>query len=125
MTRCQHCNKLTHCEHLVVYYAPNEHGKVSELTDSVNWLFLFQYPGNDPYLHHNEYGRLKCGDIYIHFRVQPPEKTKSKAPKKIKYKPSKEEYTQESARDDAADYGPEGKPKKLAVIKLGPKKKLN
>ncbi len=40
-----------------------------------------------------------------------------------KYKPSKKEYAQESARDDAADYGPEGKPKKMAVIKLGPKKK--
>jgi hypothetical protein len=37
------------------------------------------------------------------------------------YKPSKKEYAQESARDDLADYG--GPKPKMAVVKLGPKKK--
>lgn len=65
MTRCQHCDKLTHTEHMYVEFYENDMDKVYELRRLIDWddKFIYQHMG----IHPNEYGRLKCGDIYIHF----------------------------------------------------------
>lgn len=68
MSRCQHCNKLTHSEDLVVYYSKEDHDKISELSSLKDWMPLYMYSRNDDYPP-LEYGKLKCGDIWIHFRV--------------------------------------------------------
>ena len=68
MTRCQHCNKLTHSEDLDVYYAIEDQEKIHELIDLSNWTCKYMYNKNDKRMNNpNEYGKLKCGDIYIHF----------------------------------------------------------
>jgi hypothetical protein len=68
MTRCQHCNKLAHSEHLVVEYDPGDHEKVFELSYLKDWkpVYLYTNPDVSP----QEYGKLKCGDIWIHFRIK-------------------------------------------------------
>jgi hypothetical protein len=63
MARCQHCNKLTHSEHLDVYFEIDDYQKVQELFALQNWLSAWQYHSDRA----NEIGRLKCGDIVIHF----------------------------------------------------------
>lgn len=68
MSRCQHCKKLTHSEHLYVTYKSEDFEKVHELISLVDWIPKYMYEKNElekssPY----EYGKLKCGDIYIHF----------------------------------------------------------
>jgi hypothetical protein len=70
MSRCQHCNKLTHSEHLIVYYDPIDHEKVHELSSLQNWTSSYMYMHGDPYFCPNEFGKLKCGDIYVHFRFK-------------------------------------------------------
>jgi len=69
MTRCQHCKKLTHSEDLYVEYNVEDQGKIMELSSLIGWTPFYQYAGisNSPT---PEYGRLKCGDIYIHFLVK-------------------------------------------------------
>lgn len=70
MARCQHCNKLTHSEHVIVYYDIRDYEKISELTLLTNWTSAYMYPKDDSYHHSTEFGRLKCGDIYVHFRAK-------------------------------------------------------
>lgn len=65
MARCQHCNKLTHSEHLDVEFELEDIQKVGELSVLQNWFSAWQYQ-NDP-CRAREYGKLKCGDIWIHF----------------------------------------------------------
>ena len=65
MSRCQHCNKLTHSEDLVVEYKIEDHGKVHELMSLKDWVPAYLYRNKDG--HHSEFGKLKCGDIWIHF----------------------------------------------------------
>jgi hypothetical protein len=68
MSRCQHCNKLTHSEDLIVEYAPTDHDKVFELSTLLAWKSKWQYlDENAP---PNEFGKLRCGDIWIHFRIK-------------------------------------------------------
>lgn len=69
MSRCQHCNKLTHSEDLYVEYDITDQDKIFELTSLNEWVPKYQYrdPHNFPI---REYGKLKCGDIYIHFIVK-------------------------------------------------------
>ncbi len=68
MSRCQHCKKLTHSEDLNVYYHPKDQEKVYELTSMRDWTSKFAYAQYDDRLNDpNEYGKLKVGDIYIHF----------------------------------------------------------
>lgn len=65
MTRCQHCNKLTHSHHLNVYVNSNDMDKVVELQSLIDWTTAYMYANKstDP----REYGTLKCGDIILHF----------------------------------------------------------
>ena len=68
MTRCQHCKKLTHSEHLYVTYKIDDFDKVHELMSLIGFTPKYMY--HDEELKNsspNEYGKLKCGDIYIHF----------------------------------------------------------
>lgn len=70
MTRCQRCKKLTHPEDLYVSYKMEDFEKVHELICLENWTPKYMY--NSLQLEacsKNEYGKLKCGDIYIHFLV--------------------------------------------------------
>jgi hypothetical protein len=69
MTKCQHCKKLTHSEHLNVYYHPKDQEKIHELTQMENWTpkYMYQNPSDNPL----EYGKLKVGDIVIHFISDP------------------------------------------------------
>ncbi len=71
MTRCQHCDKLTHSEDLEVYFDIKDIDKVFELQSLEKWtpVYMYTYKPTQP----NEYGKLKCGDIYIHFisRLKP------------------------------------------------------
>lgn len=66
MARCQHCNKLTHSEHLYVEYDIADMDKIKELTSLVGWTPGYQYY-DDAMVGAAEYGKLLCGDIYIHF----------------------------------------------------------
>ncbi len=68
MSRCQHCKKLTHSEDLYVKYKVEDFEKVYELVGISGWTHKFMY--DDKELRNScaeEYGKLKCGDIYIHF----------------------------------------------------------
>lgn len=66
MSRCPHCNKLTHSENLCVYFIAEDHDKVAALTELENWTPRYMYI-NVENSRPTEYGKLKCGDIYIHF----------------------------------------------------------
>jgi len=57
---------LTHSEDLFVEYNIEDQDKVFELTSLIGWTPRYQYYENAQVLH-DEYGKLKCGDIYIHF----------------------------------------------------------
>ena len=72
MGRCQHCNKLTHSEDLIVEYLPEDQEKVDELRNSENWVSTYNYTNPSAYPP-NEYGKLKVGDIWIHFRYKKSE----------------------------------------------------
>lgn len=65
MSRCQHCNKLTHSENMNVRYKSFDMDKIIELQSLENWTPAYQYL-SDPL----EIGKLKCGDITIHFIVE-------------------------------------------------------
>lgn len=68
MSRCQHCKKLTHSEDLYVTYKKEDFEKVMELRHLENWTAKFMYsPHEKSSCPAGEYGKLKCGDIYIHF----------------------------------------------------------
>lgn len=69
MARCQHCKKLTHSEHLYVEYDVSQQNQVDELSESLGWKPSSEYILSSQ-VKPNEYGRLKCGDIYIHFIVK-------------------------------------------------------
>ena len=63
MSKCQHCNKLTHSEHLNVFFDLKDYDKIEELMTLAEWHSDYHYKSNNP----EEIGKLKCGDIYIHF----------------------------------------------------------
>lgn len=65
MGRCQHCQKLTHSEHVNVYFHKEELQKIQELQYLDTWATPYQYACTEPH----EIGKLKCGDIIIHFLV--------------------------------------------------------
>ncbi len=69
MSRCQHCQKLTHSEDLVVEYEAKDHGKIIELTALIGWVPKYMYDNAQDFPG-NIYGKLKCGDIFIHFRMK-------------------------------------------------------
>lgn len=66
MTRCQHCKKLTHSEHMNVYFPLEDLEKIRELSTSLYWVpkWQYEYPNlTSP----NELGLLIVGDIKLHF----------------------------------------------------------
>jgi hypothetical protein len=65
MTRCQHCNKLTHSEHVNVYFKTCDFDTISEITSLTAWTAVYIYA--DQKTPPEEYGKLKCGDIILHF----------------------------------------------------------
>jgi hypothetical protein len=66
MSRCQHCNKLTHSEDLFVYVDVKDHDKIDELVRDIDWVPAYLYPNHEiPY----EFGYLKKCDIKIRFLV--------------------------------------------------------
>ena len=65
MSRCQHCNKLTHSEDLNVYFDIKDHDKIEELMDLENWQSAWKYSFGE--INPLEIGKLKCGDVIIHF----------------------------------------------------------
>ncbi len=68
MTRCQHCKKLTHSADLYVSYKTDDFEKVHELIGLSNWTPKYMYEKNEiEKSSPSEYGKLKCGDIYVHF----------------------------------------------------------
>ena len=68
MSRCQHCNKLTHSEHLDVYFDAIDFDKIAEFHELQNWTPKFMYSSNDERMNNPcEYGKLKIGDIIVHF----------------------------------------------------------
>ena len=66
MTRCQHCKKLTHSEDFYVHYDLKDQDKIVELTNMPEWIPKYMY-STISYENPHEYGKLKIGDIYIHF----------------------------------------------------------
>ena len=71
MTRCQHCKKLTHSEDLFVEFDIADMDKIHELVALIDWQPFFMY-ANDHHGGSAEYGKLKCGDIWIHFVCKRP-----------------------------------------------------
>lgn len=69
MSRCQHCNKLTHSEDLFLEYNASDHAKVVELTRLDSWIPAYMYANESNFKLH-EFGKLKCGDIWIHFSAK-------------------------------------------------------
>ncbi len=68
MSRCQYCKKLCHSEDLDVYYDIEDSEKISELQSMEFWTPKYMYLNNDERRNNrNEYGKLKVGDIIIHF----------------------------------------------------------
>jgi hypothetical protein len=68
MGRCQYCKKLTHSEHLYVRYKIEDFEKVHELMSLSDWTPKYMYSAYElENSSSREYGKLKCGDIYIHF----------------------------------------------------------
>ncbi len=68
MSRCQHCNKLTHSEDLNVFFNIEDFEKVNELYSLRAWTSRYLYANDGP---PEEIGKLKCGDIWIHFLCIP------------------------------------------------------
>ncbi len=64
MSRCQHCNKLTHSQHIKVYFEIEEFEKITELYELKEWIPAYMYDSS-----RDEIGKLKCGDMWIHFCV--------------------------------------------------------
>ncbi len=68
MSRCQHCHKLTHSEDLYVTFSAEDIGKVYELRSLQLWTPKYMYDKSDlQNSSKEECGKLKCGDIWIHF----------------------------------------------------------
>ena len=73
MSRCQHCNKLTHSEDLYVRVKNEDLIKVMELQNLLDWIPVWNYGSKPAAISPSEYGKLRCGDIYIHFIIDPKE----------------------------------------------------
>ena len=69
MSRCQHCNKLTHSEDLFVYVDVKDIDKVDELMRDIDWVPAYLYNSNIP----EEFGYLKKCDIKIRFLLMKSE----------------------------------------------------
>lgn len=68
MSRCKHCQKLTHSEDLYVEYDIEDHDKVHELLSQEFWFSKYMYDLSElRKASINEFGKLKVGDIWIHF----------------------------------------------------------
>jgi hypothetical protein len=65
MGRCQYCDKLTHSEDVNVYFKQDGFDKIFELSRLKEWLPRYAYSNHET--PSNEYGKLKCGDIILHF----------------------------------------------------------
>jgi hypothetical protein len=61
MSRCQNCKEVTHFEHLNVYVSTEDYETVLELEDNPNWTPVYNFANL------YEFGKLKVGDIVIHF----------------------------------------------------------
>jgi hypothetical protein len=71
VSRCQHCGKLTHSQHVYVSYKKEDADKIYELSQLEKWTPQWQYTSDELYESSpNEYGKLKCGDIYVHFVME-------------------------------------------------------
>ena len=65
MARCQYCKKLTHSEKLKVYFELKDMDKVQELFELSDFTPAYMYDHISP----EEMGKLKCGDILLHFQA--------------------------------------------------------
>ena len=72
MAKCQHCNKLTHSEDVDVYFDIKDYEKIKELYELKNWLCAWQY--SQGVINPSEIGKLRCGDIVLHFIALKEEK---------------------------------------------------
>lgn len=71
MSRCPHCKKLTHSEHLDVYYDIKDQDKIKEFVKLEEWTPKYIYGPSDQGINNPyEYGKLKISDIVIHFIVK-------------------------------------------------------
>ncbi len=71
MSRCQHCDKLTHNQHMNVYINIEDMEKLEELQSLASWNPAFSYNPK----HNAEYGKLKLAcDIVLHFILLSKEK---------------------------------------------------
>jgi len=70
MSRCPHCNKLTHPEDLCVYVDENDYDKIEELMADINWTSAYMYAKHD---NPDEIGFLKKCDIKIRFILKKSE----------------------------------------------------
>lgn len=74
MSRCQHCHKLTHSEHLDVYFDQESIEKVQEIERMQGWTHAHMYDAHDKRRDNAaEFGKIKVGDIIVHFIVKKPE----------------------------------------------------
>jgi len=65
MARCQHCKKLTHSEHVDIYFDLKDFEKIQELDCLKDWAPVYLYSNGE--MNPSEIGKLKCGDIVLHF----------------------------------------------------------
>ena len=65
MARCQYCKKLTHSEHVNIYFDEKDYEKIVELFNLQDWKPLYQYVTPDT--NRKEVGKIKLGDIVLHF----------------------------------------------------------
>lgn len=70
MSRCQHCNKLTHSEDLYVYVDVADYDKIEELMVDKDWVSAYMYLN---YENPEEIGYLKKWDIKIRFILKKSE----------------------------------------------------
>lgn len=69
MSRCQHCNMLTHSEDLYVYVDVKDVDKIDELMRDKDYVPAYQYNSKIP----EEFGYLKKCDIKIRFLMMKSE----------------------------------------------------
>jgi len=53
-----------------VEYDPEDQDKIFELSTLEGWTFVNMYTYICQNIPAEEYGMLKCGDIYIHFKIK-------------------------------------------------------
>jgi hypothetical protein len=68
MNRCNCCKQIIQCHHLAVQVVPQDCDKLLGLVSLQEWEYKYQY--GDKSTPVEEYGRLKCGDCYIHFIIR-------------------------------------------------------